>query len=79
MIMLFAGFSLQLLDRGEAIIFSIGFLSHLIGDSLTHHGIMPLWPIQRPKFNGPISTGSIGEYIVVVALLIMIYWVGTVI
>ena len=78
-IMLFAGFSLQLFSRDTAIIFSIGFLSHLIGDSLTHRGIMPLWPIRKPKFNGPISTGSIGEYIVVVALLIMIYWVGTII
>ena len=78
-IMLFAGFSLQLFSRDTAIIFSIGFLSHLIGDSLTHRGIMPLWPIRKPKFNGPISTGSIGEYIVVVALLIMIYCVGTII
>jgi membrane-bound metal-dependent hydrolase YbcI (DUF457 family) len=78
-IILFAGFSLGILDRGDAVIFSIGFLSHLIGDSITHQGIMPLWPIKRPKFNGPIRTGGIGEYLVVIILLIMIYWVGTII
>jgi inner membrane protein len=78
-IILFVGLSAGLFDRGAAIIFSIGFVSHLIGDSITHQGIMPLWPIKKPKFNGPISTGSIGEYLVVVILLIMIYWIGTVI
>jgi membrane-bound metal-dependent hydrolase YbcI (DUF457 family) len=76
-IILFAGFSLGLLDRGGATVFSLGFLSHLIGDSITHQGIMPLWPIKRPKFNGPIRTGGIGEYLVLLILLVMIYWIGT--
>jgi hypothetical protein len=40
---------------------------------------MPLWPIKRPKFDGPIRTGGIGEYLVVLILLVMIYWGGTVI
>ena len=76
-IALFIGFSLNLLDRTSAIIFSIGFFSHLIGDALTHRGIMPLWPVKKPKFNGPIKTGGFGEYLIILVLLLMIYWVGT--
>jgi len=76
-IALFIGFSLNLLNRTSAIIFSIGFFSHLIGDALTHRGIMPLWPVKKPKFNGPIKTGGFGEYLIILVLLLMIYWVGT--
>jgi len=78
-IALFIGFSLNLLNRTSAIIFSIGFFSHLIGDALTHRGIMPLWPVKKPKFNGPIKTGGFGEYLIILVLLLMIYWVGTMI
>lgn len=80
MIFLFIGFISGIFFNKEvAIIFSIGFLSHLIGDSLTHNGIMPLWPIKKPKFNGPIKTGGLGEYVIVLFLLLLIYWVGTMI
>ena len=78
-IILFIGFSIGLLDRADALIFSIGFLSHLIGDAITHRGIMPLWPIKKPKFNGPIKTGGLGEYLIVLVLLIMIYSFGAMI
>ena len=78
-IALFIGFSLNLLDRTSAIIFSIGFFSHLIGDALTHRGIMPLWPVKKPKFNGPVKTGGFGEYLIILVLLLMIYWIGTMI
>jgi hypothetical protein len=40
---------------------------------------MPLWPIKKPKFNGPIKTGGLGEYLIVLVLLLMIYLVGTMI
>lgn len=80
MIFLFIGFISGIFFNKEvAIIFSIGFLSHLIGDSLTHNGIMPLWPIKKPKFNGPIKTGGFGEYVIVLFLLLLIYWTGTMI
>jgi membrane-bound metal-dependent hydrolase YbcI (DUF457 family) len=75
-IVLFIGFRLNLLDRTAAIILSIGFSSHLIGDSLTHRGIMPLWPVKRPKFNGPVKTGGFGEYLIILVLLLMVYWLG---
>jgi len=76
MIVLFIAYNLGV-DRTGAIIISIGFFSHMIGDALTHKGIMPLWPIKKPKFNGPIKTGGLGEYLIVLVLLLLIYWVGT--
>jgi len=76
-IVLFIGFYLNLLDRSSGIILSIGFFSHIIGDSLTHKGIAPLWPFKKPRFNGPIKTGGFGEYLIVLILLLLIYWVGT--
>ncbi len=78
-IFLFIGFVLGVFNREIGIIFSIGFISHLIGDSLTHRGIMPLWPIKKPKFNGPVKTGGLGEYLIVLVLLLLIYWAGTMI
>ena len=79
-IFLFLGFTSGIFfNREIGIIFSIGFISHLIGDSLTHNGIMPLWPIKKPNFNGPIKTGGLGEYLIVLVLLLLIYLIGTMI
>ena len=75
MIVLFIAYNIGL-DRTSAIIISIGFFSHLISDALTHNGISPLWPIKRPRFNGPIKTGGVGEYLLILVLLMMIYLVG---
>jgi len=75
MIVLFIAYNLGL-DRTSAIIISIGFFSHLISDALTHNGITPLWPIKKLKFNGPIKTGGFGEYLIVLVLLLLIYWIG---
>ncbi len=75
-IILAAMFKLSLIDRTIAMIFSIGFASHLIADSLTHMGIMPLWPIERPKFNGPFRTGSMGEFGLTLVLIALIFLVG---
>ncbi|MFQ6020938.1 MAG: metal-dependent hydrolase [Candidatus Aenigmatarchaeota archaeon] len=79
MIILFGGIYLFLLNKIAAIVLSIGFFSHLIADSLTHYGIMPFWPIKKPKFKGPITTGGLGEYLIVIILLVMIYWFSGVI
>jgi len=77
-LMLFIGFTSGIIFNREAgIVFSIGFLSHLIGDALTHRGIMPLWPIKKPKFNGPVKTGGLGEYLIILVLLVLIYISGT--
>jgi membrane-bound metal-dependent hydrolase YbcI (DUF457 family) len=78
-IILFFGFISGLFNREIGIIFAIGFISHLIGDALTHRGITPLWPIEKPKFNGPIKTGGLGEYLIILVLLVLIYWAGVMI
>lgn len=75
MIVLFVAYNLGL-DRTAAIIISIGFFSHLISDALTHNGVAPLWPLKKPRFNGPIKTGGLGEYLIVLVLLLLIYWIG---
>jgi len=40
---------------------------------------MPLWPVKKPKFNGPVKTGGLEEYLIVLVLLLLIYWAGTMI
>ena len=75
-IVLFLLLQLNLINRTIAIIFSIGFISHLIADSMTHMGIMPLWPITKPKFNGPFRTGSFGEFGLMIVMIIVIFFIG---
>jgi membrane-bound metal-dependent hydrolase YbcI (DUF457 family) len=67
---------LSIINIPVAVAFSIGFASHLLGDSLTRMGIMPFWPINKPRFNGPVRTGGTSEYIVLVAIIIAIVCVG---
>ncbi|MBN2203142.1 MAG: metal-dependent hydrolase [Candidatus Aenigmarchaeota archaeon] len=78
-ILLFLGFRFFFFDQLTAIVFSIGFLSHLMADSLTHRGIMPLWPLEKPKFNGPVRTGGFGEYLIILIMLVLIYCAGSII
>jgi len=78
MIILFIGFYYFSISRTIAIVFSIGFISHLIADSLTHSGIMPFWPIKKPRFRGPIRTGGTGEYLLMIVMIVLIYLSGTV-
>lgn len=79
MIVLFVLFELAFIDQRVAIVFSIGFISHLIADSLTHMGIMPLWPIKKPHFNGPFKTGKMGEYLLLTIMILIIFFVGNLI
>ncbi len=75
-LVLITGFYFSLINYIIAIIFSIGFISHLISDSLTHMGIMPFWPIEKPKFRGPMKTGSKEEFVLMIIMLFVIFWVG---
>lgn len=75
-IILIIGFYFNLINQTIAIIFSIGFISHLIADSLTHMGIMPFWPIEKPRFRGPMRTGSKGEFALMIMMLFVIFWIG---
>ena len=57
-------------NKDKYIVFHNG--EHLIADSLTHMGIMPLWPITKPKFNGPFRTGSMGEFGIMILIIIIL-------
>ena len=63
----------SIFDQRVAIVFSLGFISHLVADSLTHMGIMPLWPITIPKFNGPFRTGGLGEFGILIGLVLVVF------
>jgi inner membrane protein len=52
--------------------FMIGFLGHLLLDSLTRQKIMPFWPLFRTKIGfGIIRTGGLIETIFFVLLLLL--------
>ena len=67
--------AISLINGQQAIALSIGWASHLIADSLTHHGIMPLWPITWPKFKGIITTGGKSEWLLMGVLLLALGFV----
>ncbi len=52
--------------------FFIGYLVHLLGDSLTPHGITFFYPFSNFKLKGPIRVGSIGETIILMGLILLI-------
>jgi inner membrane protein len=47
----------------------IGYLAHLIGDSMTKQGVNFLNPFSTLVLRGPIETGSFTEFIVFIALV----------
>ena len=75
-IFVFVGMSISLFDKSAAIAFSIGFVSHLIADAMTPMGIKPLWPMGLPHIKGPIKTGSLGEWVIVILLLFAVGYVA---
>jgi len=50
----------------------IGYLTHLIADSLTPMGIPVLYPFSEFKVRGPIKVGSIGEWVILIGLVVLI-------
>ncbi|MEM4647953.1 MAG: metal-dependent hydrolase [Candidatus Pacearchaeota archaeon] len=50
---------------------SIGYITHLIADSLTINGIKPLWKFSNFHIKGKIKTASLFEYILFIFLLIL--------
>ena len=47
----------------------IGFMSHLVADSLSKEGVMFFHPLSKAKIRGIITTGSAAEYVLFVFLL----------
>ncbi|MEM5804856.1 MAG: metal-dependent hydrolase [Candidatus Aenigmatarchaeota archaeon] len=66
------GFASGLMNNQIATSFAIGFASHLLADSLTHTGIMPFWPLPKPRFRGPVTTGGLAEYALVIGISVAI-------
>lgn len=52
----------------------VGYLSHILIDAITREGIMPFHPLSRFRLNGPIHTGKIAEYIILVLLVVFDVW-----
>jgi membrane-bound metal-dependent hydrolase YbcI (DUF457 family) len=71
----FTGMYFTLIDKNMAIAFSIGFISHLIADAMTPMGIKPLWPLGLPHIKGPVKTGSLAEWVIVIILLFAVGYV----
>ncbi len=75
LIVAWGSMAIGLLVSSQAIALGIGWASHLIADSLTHRGIMPLWPIAWPRFKGMITTGGKSEWILMGVLLLALGFV----
>ena len=41
----------------------IGYLTHLLGDSITNEGIMPFYPLSKFNISGLLKTNSILEFL----------------
>ena len=48
---------------------ALGYLSHLIGDALTHEGIAPFNPILKFRISGFFSTGHLIERILFIVFI----------
>ena len=54
--------------------FFIGYLSHLVLDSLTPEGVMFFYPFSRKRIKGLIRTGSLWENIFFILLLALCFY-----
>ena len=50
----------------------IGYSSHLLLDSLTKEGVMPLWPLSEMKLKGFIKTGGLAEKLLFAAMVALL-------
>lgn len=48
----------------------IGFFAHLTGDMITPQGIKLFYPFLKFRIRGPIRTGGIGEWIIVLFVIL---------
>ena len=72
-----AAFHLAGMDGGLVVAFTVGYLSHLLADSLTDHGIPMLWPVSNNHYGvGLMRTGGILEGVVLAGCIGFIGWWG---
>jgi len=54
--------------------FFVGYLSHLVFDSLTPEGVMFFYPFSKKRTKGLIRTGSLFENILFILLLLLCFY-----
>src|SRR3989344_9588808 len=59
--------ALYLFDFYISLAIFIGYLTHLLGDSITNEGIMPFYPLSKFNISGILKTGSILEFVLFLA------------
>lgn len=65
---------IAIINQEIASAFFVGYLSHLILDSLTPEGVMFFYPFSKKRTKGPIRTGSLFENIFFILLLILCFY-----
>lgn len=64
---------IAIINQEIAAAFFIGYLSHLVLDSLTPEGVMFFYPFSKKRTKGLIRTGSLWENIFFFILIILCY------
>jgi inner membrane protein len=52
----------------------IGYVSHILIDSINHKGIMPFHPLSRFTLKGFIASGGVLEYILLIVFVALGFW-----
>jgi len=55
------------------IAFAIGYMTHLVADAATVQGIMFFFPLSKIRASGPIKTGGVLEYGILLLALMALY------
>lgn len=55
--------------------FFIGYISHLVLDSLTPEGVMLFYPFSKKRIQGFIRTGSLFENMLFILLLVLCFYI----
>ena len=72
-LLILISFVIAIVKTEPAIAFFIGYLSHLLLDSLTPEGVMFFYPFSKKRTKGFIRTGSLFENIFFFILIILCY------
>ena len=65
---------ISIVNHETAAAFFIGYLSHLVLDSLTPSGVMFFYPFSMKRTKGLIRTGSLFENILLILLLALCFY-----
>ncbi len=57
-------------STGYAVVFALGYLSHLLADTLTREGVRPLFPLSL-RVRGPLRSNSLTEKAIFIICLVL--------